>query len=159
MCSEAPVRGLKWRRAIAAVCALDLLGAAAVFFVRTSEGAFASGVLILPPLFVGGLAGWWAWRGWAIRPAPPAVVGALWAMAGTALAFTAVIVVMRPGNAGTAEQVGRVLFLVAPSGALLAGVLGFRWQRARVRAAARRVSPAASGARGPCPAPGRAPWT
>ena len=78
---------MKWRRAIAAVCAFDLLATAVRFLWDQSDGLLAAFILATPPGVVGAIAAWWAWRGWQAARTPPTVVSALWALGGGARAF------------------------------------------------------------------------
>ena len=126
---------MKWRRAIAAASALNLLGAAVSFFWTTPEGWLAALILATPPGVVGALAAWWAWRGWAVRPAPPLAVATLWALAGGALVFTLVFAVTLLITGLDNNLAGLPAALLAPAGALGGGAAGFLWQRRRVRRA------------------------
>lgn len=128
---------MKWRRAIAAVCAFNLLGAAARFLADPSDGLLAAFILAVPPGVVGAIAGWWSWRGWERRVAPPTVVSALWAMGGGAAAFGAVYLFTQLFGDGYEARVGLPAAIAAPAAALLAARLGYRFQRARLEAFAR----------------------
>ena len=131
---------LKWRRAIAAACALSLVSTAAGWFTASDEGVGAAFVFGLPALVVGSVAAWWAWRGWAVRPTPPIVSGLLWALFGGALTFTLVFgaMLLRHGVADN-TLAGLPAVFAAPVGALVAGVVGFVRQRAAVRQSSRAL--------------------
>ncbi len=132
--------GVKWRRAIAAACALSLFSTAAGWFTASDEGVGAALVFGSPALLVGGVAAWWAWRGWAVRPTPPIVMGVLWALFGGALTFTLVFsaMLLRYGVADN-NLAGLPAVFAAPVGALAAGVYGFLRQRARFRQSSRAL--------------------
>lgn len=123
---------MRWRRAIAAVCALNLLYTAAEFLVDTEQGLLAAIVIALPLSLVAGLAGWWAWRGWSVRPAPPMAVALLWAMGGSALAFGVLFAVVRLLSGGQSDPAGLSGLAAAPLGGLFAGAVGFVRQRRRL---------------------------
>lgn len=127
---------MKWRRAIAAVCALDLLATAVRFLWELSDGLIAAVVLATPPGVVGAIAAWWAWRGWERRVAPPTVVSALWAMGGLAVAVGLVYLLTQLLGDGYEARVGLPAAIAAPAAALLAARMGYRRQRARVERAA-----------------------
>jgi len=123
-------RGIKWRRAVAAASALSLFSTAAGWFTASDEGVGAALVFGSPAFVVGTIAAWWAWRGYAVRPTPPLVVGALWALFGGALTFVVVfLVVLLIGGTGN-TLAGVPAVLSAPVGALVAGGVGFVRQRA-----------------------------
>lgn len=128
--------GLKWRRAIAAACALSLFTTAVGWFTGSDEGLGAALVFGSPALLVGSLAAWWAWRGYAVRPTPPLVIAALWAMVGGALTFTLVFAAVLVIGGTDNNLAGLPAVLAAPVGAMIAAVVGFRRQRAYVRARA-----------------------
>lgn len=122
---------MKWRRAIAAVCAFNLLWAAVSFLLTTREGALAALVLALPPGVVGGIAAWWAVRGWAARLPPPVVTGAVWSLLGGAACLALLLAGLRILGRSSVDDHGP--WLVATTGiiALAAGGVGFTRQRAR----------------------------
>jgi hypothetical protein len=128
---------VKWRRAIAAACALSLFSTAFGWFTGSDEGLGAALVFGSPALVVGGIAGWWAWRGWAVRPAPPFVVAALWGLFGGALTFVVVFAAALALVGPASNLTGLPAALASPVGALVAGVIGFVRQRGVVARAAR----------------------
>lgn len=130
------MNSLKWRRAIAAACALSLFSTAMGWFTGSDEGVGAALVFGSPALLVGSIAAWWAWRGYAVRPTPPLVVAALWAMVGGALTFTLVFLAMLLLGGTDNNLVGLPALLAAPVGAVIAAVVGFMRQRAYVHARA-----------------------
>lgn len=132
--TPATAGGLKWRRAIAAACALSLYTTAAGWLFTSKEGLGAALMFGLPPAIVGTIAGWWAWRGWAARPTPPIVVAALGALFGGALTFLVVFALVLLLRGTDDNLAGLPAAFVAPVGALTAGVLGYRRQRRLVRA-------------------------
>jgi hypothetical protein len=127
---------LKWRRAVAAACALSLFSTAVGWFTGSDEGLGAAIVFGSPALLVGSLAAWWAWRGYAVRPTPPLVVAVLWAMAGGALTFTLVFTAVLLIDGTDNNLAGLPAILAAPVGAVMAAVVGFLRQRAHVRSRA-----------------------
>ncbi len=127
---------MKWRRAIAAACALSLFSTAVGWFTGSDEGVGAAIVFGSPALLVGSLAAWWAWRGYAVRPTPPLVIAALYAMVGGALTFTLVFMAMLLIGGTDNNLAGLPAVLAAPVGAIIAAVLGFTRQRAHVRSGA-----------------------
>lgn len=136
---NASASGLKWRRAIAAACALSLFSTAAGWFTGSDEGVGAALVFGSPALLVGSIAAWWAWRGYAVRPTPPLVIAALWAMVGGALTFTLVFAAVLLIGGTDNNLAGLPAVLAAPVGALVAAVMGFLRQRAYVRSRAPSV--------------------
>jgi len=131
--AEVSAAGIKWRRAIAAASALSLFTTAAGWFTASDEGVGAAIVFGSPALVVGTIAGWWAWRGYAVRPTPPIVVAALWALLGGALTFLAVVAVVLLVSGTDNNLAGLPAVLAAPLGALVAAVVGFVRQRAVVQ--------------------------
>lgn len=131
---------MKWRRAIAAACALSLFSTAVGWFTASDEGVGAALVFGSPALLVGSVAAWWAWRGWAVRPTPPLVFGVLFALFGGALTFMLVFgaMLLRHGVADN-TLAGLPAIFAAPVGALVAGLYGFRRQRAIVRQSSRAL--------------------
>jgi hypothetical protein len=127
---------LKWRRAVAAACALSLFSTAIGWFTGSDEGIGAALVFGSPALLVGALAAWWAWRGYAVRPTPPLVIAALWAMVGGAVTFSLVFVAMLVIGGTDNNLAGLPAVFAAPVGALIAAVVGFVRQRAHVRSRA-----------------------
>jgi hypothetical protein len=143
--------GLRWRRAIAGVCAASLyLTALGWLFSAAEEGLAVALAFGTPPAVVGSIAGWWAWRGWAVRPTPPFVVAALGALFGGALTFVVVFAAVVVIGGTDNNLAGLPAVFAAPVGALLAGVIGYARQRRRVRRTISRGAPAA-------PAPPRGP--
>jgi len=131
--ARATVASMKWRRAIAAACALSLFGTAVGWFTDSDEGVGAAIVFGSPALLVGSLAAWWAWRGYAARPTPPLVIAALWAIVGGALTFTLVFATVLLIGGTDNNLAGLPAVLAAPVGAILAAAVGFVRQRAHVR--------------------------
>jgi hypothetical protein len=128
--------GLKWRRAIAAASALSLFSTAVGWFTGSEEGVGAALVFGSPALVVGTIAAWWAWRGYAVRPTPPLVVAALWALMGGAVTFVAVFALVLLISGTDNNLAGLPAVLAAPIGALVAGGVGFVRQRAAVQSRA-----------------------
>jgi hypothetical protein len=128
--------GLKWRRAIAAASAVSLFSTAIGWFTGSDEGVGAALVFGSPALLVGSLAAWWAWRGYAVRPTPPLVMAALWAMAGGAVTFSLVFAVMLLIGGTDNNLAGLPAVFAAPIGALIAAVVGFLRQRKLTRSPA-----------------------
>lgn len=134
-------RGLKWRRAIAAACALSLFSTAVGWFTASDEGVGAAVVFGSPALVIGTVAAWWAWRGYAVRPTPPWVVAVLGALLGGALTFILGFVVMLAIGGTTNNQLaGLPGLLAAPVGALIGAAVGWVRQRAATRDGAQRAS-------------------
>lgn len=132
--SPVSASGLKWRRAIAAACALSLFSTAFGWFTASDEGPGAALVFGSPALVVGSVAAWWAWRGYAVRPAPPLVVALLAALFGGALTFLVGFAVMLAiGGTTNNTLAGLPGAFAAPVGALIGGVVGWVRQRAVVR--------------------------
>jgi hypothetical protein len=127
-------RGLKWRRAIAAACALSLFSTAIGWFTASDEGPGAALVFGSPALVIGSVAAWWAWRGYAVRVTPPLVVALVSALFGGAVTFVIGFLItyalMTGNDRGLA---GLPAVMAAPFGALIAGVIGWRRQQAAVR--------------------------
>ncbi len=124
---------MKWRRAVAAVCAFNLLWGAISFFLTSGETALVAAVISTPPAMIALLAAWWAWRGWAVRMVPPLIVAFLWALAGGALVLTIAVVVTLVRSGADSLSPATPALGAVPVGALLAGLRGFRWQQRRVR--------------------------
>jgi hypothetical protein len=125
---------LRWRRAVAGVCAASLsLTALGWLFAAAEEGVAVALAFGAPPAIVASIAGWWAWRGWAIRPAPPLVVAALGALFGGALTFITVVALAVAIGGTDNNLAGLPAVFAAPAGALAAGVIGYLRQRRRVR--------------------------
>ena len=123
--------GLKWRRAIAAACALSLFSTAIGWFTASDEGVGAAVVFGSPALVVGSVAAWWAWRGYALRPTPPWVVAVLGALFGGALTFVVGFAIMIAVGGTTDNTLAGVPgLLAAPVGAVIGAVVGWRRQRA-----------------------------
>lgn len=133
---SASATGLKWRRAIAAASALSLFSTAAEWFTGSDQGTGAAIVFGSPALLVGTLAGWWAWRGYAVRPTPPLVIAALWAMVGGAITFALVFAAMLLIGGTDNNLAGLPAVFAAPIGALIAAVAGFLRQRNLTRSQA-----------------------
>lgn len=127
---------MKWRRAIAAACALSLFSTAIGWFTGSDEGVGAAFVFGSPALLIGSIAAWWAWRGYAVRPTPPLVIAALWAMVGGALTFSIVFAAMLLVGGADNNLAGMPAVIAAPIGAVIAAVAGFVRQRAYARSRA-----------------------
>jgi hypothetical protein len=128
------VSGLKWRRAIAAACALSLFSTSVGWFTGSDEGVGAALVFGSPALVIGAVAAWWAWRGYAVRPTPPLVVAVLGALFGGALTFlVAFLITMALTTGQDRGLAGLPAVFAAPLGAVVGGVVGWRRQRRVVR--------------------------
>lgn len=122
---------MKWRRAIAAACAFNLMWGAISFFLGSGERLLVTAIIATPPGLIGALAAWWAWRGWAVRLAPPLVVAVLWALVGGALVLSLAILVTLVRSGADSLSVSMPSLGAVPAGALLAALHGFRWQQRR----------------------------
>ncbi len=124
---------MKWRRAIAAACAFNLLWGAISFFLTSGERPLVAAIISTPPGVVGLVASWWAWRGWSQRFVPPIVVALLWSLAGGALVLTIAIVITIVRSGVDSLSPAMPALGAVPIGALLAALRGFRWQQRRAR--------------------------